>query len=110
MVNAAQRIPLKVTAGTGRIGLRWPNSTVVRRLIDEFEGPVTGTSANISGFPSCANAEQVMKQLGLRVPLVLDTGETGGTLASTIVELNGDTWRIGREGAIPVAEIEKALE
>ena len=36
-------------------------------------------------------------------------GETGGTLASTIVELTGDTWRIGREGAIPVAEIEKAL-
>ncbi len=110
VVNAAQRIPLKVTAGTGRIALRWPNSAVVRRLIDEFEGPVTGTSANISGFPSCSNAEQVMKQLGSRVPLVLDTGETGGTLASTIVELTGDTWRIGREGAIPVAEIEKALE
>ena len=43
-------------------------------------------------------------------PLVLDTGETGGTLASTIVELTGDTWRVGREGAIRVAEIEKALE
>ena len=109
VVNGAQRIPLKLTAGTGRIALRWPNSTLVRRLIDEFEGPVTGTSANISGFPSCSNAEQVMKQLGTRVPLVLDTGETGGTLASTIVELTGDTWRIGREGAIPVAEIEKAL-
>ena len=87
-----------------------PERTLLRRLIDEFEGPVTGTSANISGFPSCSNAEQVMKQLGSRVPLVLDTGETGGTQASTIVELNGDTWRIGREGAIPVAEIEKALE
>src|SRR6266704_855841 len=73
VVNAAQRIPLKVTAGTGRIALRWPNSTVVRRLIDEFEGPVTGTSANISGFPSCSNAEQVMKQLGLRVPRRLAT-------------------------------------
>jgi tRNA A37 threonylcarbamoyladenosine synthetase subunit TsaC/SUA5/YrdC len=51
-----------------------------------------------------------MKQLGLRVPLVLDTGETGATLASTIVELNGDTWKIVREGSIPVAEIEKALQ
>ncbi len=110
VVNAAQRIPLKVTAGTGRIAVRWPNSEVVRRLIEEFDGPVTGTSANISGFPSCSNAEQVMKQLGLRVPLVLDTGETGATLASTIVELNGDTWKIVREGSIPVAEIEKALQ
>jgi tRNA threonylcarbamoyl adenosine modification protein (Sua5/YciO/YrdC/YwlC family) len=110
VVNAAHRIPLKVTAGTGRIAVRWPKSEVVRLLIDEFDGPVTGTSANISGFPSCASAAQVMKQLGSRLPLVLDAGETGATLASTIVELQGDTWKIGREGAIPVEEIEKALK
>lgn len=79
-------------------------------IIAEFEGPITGTSANISGFPSCASAAQVMKQLGPRLPLVLDAGETGATLASTIVELNGDSWKIGREGAIPVAEIERALK
>ncbi len=110
VVNAAQRIPLKVTAGTGRIALRLPRSEVARGLIEEFDGPVTGTSANVSGFRSCSSGEQVMKQLGTRVPLVLDAGETGATLPSTIVELNGDTWRIGREGAIPVAEIEKALK
>jgi L-threonylcarbamoyladenylate synthase len=110
VVNAAHRIPLKVTGGTGRIAVRWPKNEVVRRLIEEFDGPVTGTSANISGFPSCASAAQVMKQLGSRLPLVLDAGETGATLASTIVELQGDTWKIGREGAIPVAEIEKALK
>lgn len=110
VVNAAHRIPLKVTAGTGRIALRWPRSEVVRRLIEEFDAPVTGTSANISGFSSCASAAQVMKQLGSRLPLVLDAGETGATLASTIVELNGDAWRIGREGAIPVEEIEKAMK
>jgi L-threonylcarbamoyladenylate synthase len=71
---------------------------------------VTGTSANISGFSSCASAAQVMKQLGSRVPLVLDAGETGATLPSTIVELNGDAWKIGREGAVPTAEIEKAMK
>jgi len=109
VVNGAQRIPLKVTAGTGRIALRWPRSEVVRLLIDEFEGPVTGTSANISGFPSCSSAKEVTKQLGARVPLILDAGETGATLPSTIVELHGEDWRIGREGAIPVGEIARAL-
>jgi L-threonylcarbamoyladenylate synthase len=110
VVEAASRLPLKVTANTGRVALRWPKSAIVDGLIEEFEGPITGTSANISGFPSCASAAQVMKQLGPRLPLVLDAGETGATLASTIVELNGDSWKIGREGAIPVAEIEKALK
>ena len=110
VVEAATRLPLKVTANTGRVALRWPRSPVVEGIIEEFEGPITGTSANISGFPSCASAPQVMKQLGSRLLLVLDAGETGATLASTIVELNGDSWKIGREGAIPVAEIERALK
>jgi len=110
VVNAAHRIPLKVTAGTGRIALRWPRSEVVFRLIEEFGGPITGTSANISGFASCSSGEQVLKQLGARVPLILDAGETGATMASTIVELHGEIWQIGREGTISEAEIEKALQ
>jgi tRNA A37 threonylcarbamoyladenosine synthetase subunit TsaC/SUA5/YrdC len=51
-----------------------------------------------------------MKQLGSRVPLVLDGGDTGGTMGSTIVQVHGGAWKIIREGAIPVAEIEKALK
>ena len=109
VVDAAHRLPLKITANTGKVALRWPNSLVVARLIDEFEGPITGTSANISGFPSCSSAEQVMKQLGTRVPLVLDSGETGAQVASTIVELHGGSFRVVREGVIPVEDIEKAL-
>src|SRR5207244_13287344 len=109
VVNAAHKIPLKVTPGTGRVALRWPRSEVVRCLIEEFEGPVTGTSANISGFSSCASAAQVMKQLGSGVPLVLDAGETGATLPSTIVELTGDAGRIEREGAIAVGEMERVV-
>lgn len=110
VVDAATRLPLKVTANTGKVALRWPKNEVACRLIEEFDGPITGTSANISGFPSCASAEQVMKQLGGRLPLILDAGETGATLGSTIVEVRGGAWKIIREGAIPVAEIEKAMK
>lgn len=109
-VEAANKLPLKVTGNTGKIALRWAKSEVVNKLIEEFDSPMTGTSANISGFASCSSAEQVMKQLGNRLPLVLDAGETGATLSSTIVELRGGAWKIIREGAIPVAEIEQALK
>jgi tRNA threonylcarbamoyl adenosine modification protein (Sua5/YciO/YrdC/YwlC family) len=109
IVDAGTRLPLKVTAGTGRVALRWPKNEIVVKLIDEFDGPVTGTSANISGFPACGSAEQVMKQLGKRLPLVLDGGATGNTAPSTVVELQGDDWKVGREGAISIAAIEEAL-
>lgn len=109
-VDASHRLPLKVTANTGRVALRWPRSEVVSRLIEEFDGPITGTSANISGFPACSSGEQVMKQLGDRLPLVLDAGDTGTAMPSTIVELHGEEWKILREGAIPVAEIQRVLD
>jgi len=109
VMEASRRVPLKVTANTGKVALRWPKSAVVDQLIEEFQGPITGTSANVSGFPSCASAEQVMKQLGSRLPLVLDAGDTGASLPSTIVELRGEDWKVLREGAIPLAEIEKTL-
>jgi L-threonylcarbamoyladenylate synthase len=110
VLDASNRLPLKVTAGTGRVALRWPRSDVVRQLIAEFEGPITGTSANVSGFPSCSSAEQVIKQLGNRLPLVLDAGETGASLPSTIIQLHGEQWKVLREGAVPVSEIEKTLQ
>jgi L-threonylcarbamoyladenylate synthase len=109
VVDASHRLPLKVTANTGRIALRWPRSELVARLIEEFDGPLTGTSANLSGSPSCTDAQQVFAQLGERLKLILDGGESAAAVPSTIVELHGDAWKILREGAIAVAEIEAAL-
>lgn len=109
LVDASYRLPLKVTANTGRVALRWANSRVASALIDALDNPITGTSANISGFPACSNAEHLMKQLGERLPLVLDAGETGAVLASTIIELHDDEWRIVREGTVTEADVRVAL-
>jgi L-threonylcarbamoyladenylate synthase len=109
VVEATHRLPLKVTGNTGRVALRWANSAVPAAIIDAVGGPITGTSANLSGFPSCTAANQIVKQLGDRLPLVLDAGDTGGVLASTIVRLDGHHWNVVREGAIPDSEIHKTL-
>jgi len=109
VVRATHRLPLKVTGNTGRVALRWPNSRVVTAVVEAVGGPITGTSANLSGFPSCTNAHQIVKQLDNRLPLILDGGDTGATLASTIVRIDGDDYAIVREGAIPDADIHNAL-
>jgi tRNA threonylcarbamoyl adenosine modification protein (Sua5/YciO/YrdC/YwlC family) len=110
VVDASNRLPLKVTGNTRRIAMRWPKSKIVSDLISEIGVPLTGTSANISGSPTCASGEEVFTQLGDRVPLILDAGETNGVMPSTIVELRGDHWCIGRLGAIPADDIHAALE
>ena len=110
IVEATHRLPLKVTGNTGRVALRWPKSNIATALIEASEGPITGTSANLSGHPSCSSAEQIVAQLNDRLPLILDSGDTGGTLASTIVRINDNEWTIAREGAVSNAEIEQAFQ
>jgi L-threonylcarbamoyladenylate synthase len=109
VVEATHRLPLKVTGNTGRVALRWADSRIATALIEAAGGPVTGTSANLSSHPSCTNPAQIVEQLHDRVPLILDAGDTGGTLASTIVRIDGDAWSIAREGAIPNSVIEKVF-
>ena len=110
LVEASNHIPLKVTAHTGLVALRWPKSPVICALIDLVDGPITGTSGNISGQPACSNAVDLLEQLGDRLPLILDAGETTGTLASTIVKLDEDDWAVMREGVITSDQIRAALE
>jgi L-threonylcarbamoyladenylate synthase len=109
VLEATHRIPLKVTGNSGRVALRWPDSRITSAIIEAVGGPITGTSANLSGFPSCTNAQQIVKQLNDRLPLILDSGDTGAILASTIVRINGDNWTIVREGAIADSEIRRAI-
>jgi L-threonylcarbamoyladenylate synthase len=110
VVEATHRLPLKVTGNSGRVALRWADSRIVSSVIEAAGGPITGTSANLSGHPSCSNADEIVQQLGPRLSLILDAGDTGGTMASTIVRIDGDEWSIVREGAIPDTEIRKAFE
>jgi L-threonylcarbamoyladenylate synthase len=109
VVQASHRLPLNVTANKGRVALRWPNSRVACAIIEHLGSPITGTSANVSGFPSCSNAQELIQQLGERLPLILDSGDTGASMSSTIVNLEDDDWKIVREGQVPEEEIAKAL-
>ncbi len=109
VVEATHRLPLKVTGNSGNVALRWADSRITTALIGAVGGPLTGTSANLSGHPSCSNANDLFEQLGTRIPLILDSGDTNGTVASTIVKIDGNEWSIVREGAIPNAQVEAAL-
>jgi tRNA threonylcarbamoyl adenosine modification protein (Sua5/YciO/YrdC/YwlC family) len=109
VVPASRQIPLKVTANTGKVGLRWPKAPLAVALIAAASRPITGTSANLSDLPSCSTAEEVEIQLSGELPLILDGGPTQGKLASTVVDLTGELPRILRPGAIPESELKEFL-
>src|SRR3990172_799884 len=70
ILPAANHIPLKITGGTGTVGIRIPDSKVTRMLIRSLDIPVTGTSANLSTHPVCSTADDVLMQLGGKIDLI----------------------------------------
>jgi L-threonylcarbamoyladenylate synthase len=110
VVAASRLIPLKVTANTGKVGLRWPRAPLAVAIIAAAARPITGTSANLAKFPPCSTAAGVDEQLGPDLPLILDGGPTQGLLASTVVDLVGERVRILRPGGIPESALKEFID
>jgi len=107
IVKAASRLPLKVTANTGNVALRIPNSSIPLAVVQAARIPITATSANLSGESECTTADAVREQLGVRIPIIVDGGTSPRDIASTIVDLTDEEarWKVLREDAIPSHEI-----
>ena len=109
VVPASRQIPLKVTANTGKVGLRWPRALLATSLIEASARPLTGTSANLSDLAGCSTAQEVDRQIGDLLPLILDGGPTEGQLSSTVVDLTGERVRILRPGGVSESELKEFL-
>ncbi|HET9521998.1 MAG TPA: L-threonylcarbamoyladenylate synthase [Candidatus Limnocylindrales bacterium] len=100
-------LPPELTGGRPTIGLRVPDHDCPRALAATLGLAVT--SANLSGQPDASDADEVRRQLGDAVDLILDGGPVRGGTASTVVDCSGAEPRILREGAISAAAIERVL-
>ncbi|MBT1635704.1 threonylcarbamoyl-AMP synthase [Clavibacter michiganensis] len=96
----------------GTVALRMPANSVALELLAET-GPLAVSSANRTGQPAAATAQEAVDQLGASVDVFLDGGAAGGA-ASTIVDASrvteaGGRVRIVREGAVTRAQIQQLI-
>jgi L-threonylcarbamoyladenylate synthase len=110
--NPERRYPLACGPDPERLGVRVPRLTGALEPLAAAKWPVLQSSANASGGPDARSVEAVDTAIRAGVDMILDGGELPGT-ASTVVDLSeyeeGGRFRIAREGAVPSAEIERAL-
>jgi L-threonylcarbamoyladenylate synthase len=96
--------------GGDNVALRVPDHLFLRELIRGLGEPITGTSANRSGRPSCRTAREVQRQLGSAVDLIIDGGPSREGPESTVIDITHDHPRMLREGAISRSEVERVVE
>lgn len=107
--NAGPEISPLLTAGTGKIGIRLSNHPIATGLAGSIDGPITGTSANISGRPAAVEAGDVHNSLGTEIDLIIDGGKTRGGEASTILDITSTPALVLREGIIKKDALEKYI-
>ncbi|HRY12989.1 MAG TPA: L-threonylcarbamoyladenylate synthase [Syntrophomonadaceae bacterium] len=108
VLPALPSVPEVVRGGRTGVGLRMPSHPVAMALI-EAAGPLAAPSANRYGRPSPTSADHVRQDLDGLIAAVLDAGETGAGLESTLVDLTDDHYRILRRGGIRAELIEECL-
>jgi len=99
-----------VTAGTENVGIRVPDHPVALKLIEFVGGPITATSANLSGKPAPISLRGALEQLGKHIDVALDSGKCKRGMPSTVLDLSSDPPRILREGPISEKEISRILK
>lgn len=107
--SATASINPALTGGTGKIGIRLSSHPLARRLSEEISGPLTATSANLSGAAECISAAEAARGLNDRISTVVDGGETPGGKGSTVIDITVSPPKIYRHGAVPAEAIECTL-
>ena len=97
----AEKVPDRLTAGRSTVAIRMPGHPVPIQLAHSLGGPITGTSANITGGADPSSIKELTAQIGGRVDYIVTSGPAPDGTASTIVDVSSDGPRLIREGAIP---------
>jgi L-threonylcarbamoyladenylate synthase len=99
----------RVTAGLDTVGIRMPDHPVALSIIEAAGLPIAAPSANRSGKPSPTTAQHVIDDLEGRIAGVVDGGETGVGVESTVVDCTGEIPVILRPGGITKEQLEEVV-
>jgi len=80
-------VPDILTAGSDRVGIRYPDHEITIRLIDLSGTPVTSTSANLPGEPPAREVCEINEDVLDGADCVIDGGRCAYGVASTVVDL-----------------------
>ena len=102
-------VPKSITGGLGTVAIRMPSHPAAQKLIEYSGGYIAAPSANTSGKPSPTVAKYVVEDMMGRIDAIIDGGEVGIGLESTIIDLTVSPPQILRPGYITREKLSTVL-
>ncbi len=84
------------------VAVRCPGDEWLRAVIRAAGAPVYSTSVNRSGSPVLTKIRDIRAEFEAEVSLIVDDGDSGSSVPSTIVRLEERGWSVVRAGAVEV--------
>lgn len=98
-------VPDIISAGLETVAIRMPDHPIALELIKRSNTTIAAPSANTSGKASPTSADHVRRDLSGKIDLIIDGGNTGLGLESTVLDLSTDTPTILRPGGVTFEEL-----
>lgn len=102
-------VPYGTTGGLETVAVRYPSHPVALALIEAAGTPIAAPSANTSGRPSPTEAKHVIEDMDGRIDMIIDGGQVGIGIESTIVDVTTDIPMILRPGYITKSMVEDVV-
>lgn len=102
-------VPYETTGGLDSVAVRFPSDKIAQSLIRFSGGYVAAPSANTSGRPSPTTAEHVEEDLGDAIDMIIDGGQVGIGLESTIIDFTEEIPVVLRPGYISLEMLKETL-
>jgi L-threonylcarbamoyladenylate synthase len=109
IMNKNDKVPYETTGGLDTVAIRMPRNEIALELIRQSGGYIAAPSANISGRPSPTLASHCRDDLNGRIEMILDGGQVGIGLESTIIDLTSETPMVLRPGYITSEMLKEIL-
>lgn len=109
VLPARDVVPVRTRGGLETAAVRMPNNAIALALIKKSSLPIAAPSANISGRPSPTEASVVVSEIGNKIPLVIDGGQTIFGVESTVIDITTERVVLLRAGGVSKEEIEETL-
>lgn len=102
-------VPYGTTGGLDTVAVRYPSHKVALEIISSAGTPIAAPSANTSGRPSPTKASHVIEDMEGKIDMIVDGGDVGIGIESTIIDVTGEIPMILRPGYITKAMAEELV-
>ena len=104
ILQATREVPKMVQTKQKTVGIRVPQNPIALAIARELGRPLISTTAGRHGQDPLVDPWEIEQEFS-GLDLVIDPGDAGGSVPTTVVDLSNGDVRIVREGAGPIDDL-----